>query len=169
MLHGADFVAGVISSRTDAELGVDVDSFGFPDHSGLGGVVGGGDVAVALTASTAAERLLEFLATTEAARVWAERGGFLSPNIDLDLSVYPDDITRSAARNLLDAGAGFRFDLSDLQPAEFGGSEDAGMQAELVRLLSDRDVAATAERLEAAAAAAYAVSSGAGAVVTGSR
>ncbi|HEX7187718.1 MAG TPA: ABC transporter substrate-binding protein [Actinomycetes bacterium] len=156
MVHGADFVAGVIGSGTDAELGVDADAFEFPDNSNVPVVVGGGDVAVALTASAAAQQLLAFLATPEAAAVWAARGGLLSPNVDLDLSVYPDDITRSAARSLLDAGAGFRFDLSDLQPADFGGREDAGMQSALFRFVTHPDAPATAARLEAAAEAAYA-------------
>jgi ABC-type glycerol-3-phosphate transport system substrate-binding protein len=156
MLHGADFVAGVIGARTHAELGVDADAFVLPGLSAVPTIVGGGDVAVELTASRAGDELLEYLATPEAAAVWARRGGFLSPNVDLDLSIYPDDITRSGARSLLDAGAGFRFDLSDLQPAGFGGREDAGMQRELVRFLGHPDAAATAARLEAAATAAYA-------------
>lgn len=156
MLHGADFVVGVIGARTHAELGVDADAFVFPGPTGVRAVVGGGDVAVELTASRAGDELLEYLATPEAAVVWAARGGFLSPNVDLDLSVYPDDITRAAARSLLDAGAGFRFDLSDLQPAQFGGRGDAGMQRELVRFLGHPDAVATAARLEVAATAAYA-------------
>jgi ABC-type glycerol-3-phosphate transport system substrate-binding protein len=161
MLHGADFVAGTIGARTDAELSVDADAFVFPGPSTVPAVVGGGDVAVELTASRAAEELLGFLATPEAAGVWAARGGFLSPNVDLDLSVYPDDITRAVARSLLDAGSDFRFDLSDLQPADFGGREDEGMQPELVRFLGHPDAAATAARLEAAATAAYAGARGA--------
>jgi ABC-type glycerol-3-phosphate transport system substrate-binding protein len=157
MVHEGDFVAGVITSRTTAELGVDADAFPFPAaQEASPAVVGGGDVAVMLRASPAAEALLGFLAAPEAAAVWAARGGFVSPNVNLDLSVYPDDISRSVARSLLDAGDGFRFDLSDLQPPSFGGREDSGMQLELREFLVRRDVARTATRLERAAAKAYA-------------
>jgi alpha-glucoside transport system substrate-binding protein len=157
MVMEADFVAGVISAETDAEVGVDADAFPFPCGRGpTPRVVGGGDLAVALRDSPAAQRLLRYLATPVAARVWASRGGFLTPNLQLDLAVYPDDLTRSMARHLIDAGDDFRFDLSDLQPPAFGGSERTGMQPLLRSLLRNRDVTGTASRLEAAAASAFA-------------
>jgi len=157
MVMEADFVAGVISADTAAEIGVDADAFPFPCGRGpTPRVVGGGDLAVALGDSPAAQRLLRFLATPAAARVWAARGGFLSPNVQLDLAVYPDDLTRSLARHLIDAGEDFRFDLSDLQPPTFGGSERVGMQPLLRSLLRSRDVTTTASLLEAAAASAFA-------------
>lgn len=156
MVHEADFVAGAVASRTSAELGVDVDVFPFPGRRrGLPTVMGGGDVAVILRAAPAADALLRYLATPRAAAVWARRGGFLSPNLNLDLSVYPDDIARSMARNLLDAGEGFRFDLSDLAPPDFGGENDTGMQQALRDFLVRRDVDRAAQRLERAARATY--------------
>lgn len=159
MVAEGDFVAGVISAETDAALGVDADVFPFPDGpDGAPVVVGGGDVAVQLRPSAAASALLRFLATPEAAAVWAEAGGFLSPNLDLELSTYPDEVSRTIARRLLEAGNAFRFDLSDLQPAAFGGSEQTGMMPELRAFLVHRDVALTGARLEQAARA-----SGAGA------
>lgn len=156
MVHGADFVAGVISSRTPAEVGVDVDVFAFPGRGGpVTTVVGGGDAAVVLRASPAAEELMRYLASPEAAAVWAGRGGFVSPNLNLDLAVYPDELTRGVARSLLDAGEGFRFDLSDLQPSDFGGRDDTGMQRELRALLTHGDVERASRRLERAAVIAY--------------
>jgi hypothetical protein len=59
------------------------------------------------------------------------------------------------ARSLLDAGDGFRFDLSDLQPTSFGGMEDTGMQRELRDFLVRRDVDRAAARLDRAATEAY--------------
>jgi ABC-type glycerol-3-phosphate transport system substrate-binding protein len=156
MVSEGDFVAGEVTGGTTALLGVDADVFPFPPGTdGLPAVVGGGDVAVLLTPSAAAADLVRFLATPEAAAVWAGLGGFVSPNLDVDLSVYPDDISRAVARQLLEAGEDFRFDLSDLQPAAFGGSDAVGLRAELIRFLSERDVGGTASRLEAAAAAAF--------------
>jgi ABC-type glycerol-3-phosphate transport system substrate-binding protein len=157
MIVGSDFVPGVVAGSTEAELGVDVDVIPFPEPQASGRVVvGGGDVAVSMGRSVAGTELLRFLATPEAAEIWAALGGFLSPNEDVDLTAYPDDTTRAIARALLEAGDGFRFDLSDLQPVEFGGTTDAGMWAVLRDFLADpSDPAGTAARLEAEAAAAW--------------
>jgi ABC-type glycerol-3-phosphate transport system substrate-binding protein len=156
MVSEGDFVGGEVTGGTKALLGVDADVFPFPPGpDGLPAVVGGGDVAVLLTPSPAAAALVRYLATPEAAAVWAAQGGFVSPNLDLDLSVYPDDISRTVARQLLEAGEDFRFDLSDLQPAAFGGTDAVGLRAELIRFLARPDVAATTTRLEAAAVAPF--------------
>ena len=82
----------------------------------------GGDAAVLMRDSEAGRALIEFLATPAAAAAWVERGGFLSPNRELGLRRYPDAVTRSIARQLIGAGDGLRFDLSDLQPAAFGAT-----------------------------------------------
>lgn len=158
MVVEGDFVAGVVTGSTSAQLGVDADVFPFPaGPDGRSGVVGGGDVAVQLRGSPAGTALLRFLATPEAAALWAAEGGFLSPNLDLDLAVYPDDVTRATARMLLEAGDDFRFDLSDLQPASFGGTDGQGLFGELREFLVHRDAARTAARLEAAAIEAAAL------------
>jgi alpha-glucoside transport system substrate-binding protein len=157
MVSEGDFVAGIATEQAGARLGVDADVFPFPaGPDGSVVVVGGGDVAVTPRRSAAASELLRFLATPEAAVPWAAAGGFLSPNLDLDLALYPDEVTRTVARRLLEAGDGFRFDLSDLQPAAFGSSETAGLGPELRTFLVERDAVVTSERLEAAAAASRA-------------
>ena len=156
MVCEGDFVASVISARTGARIGVAVDAAPFPAaRPVVPAVVGGGDVAVQLRPSKAAAELMRYFADPAAAAIWAARGGFLSPNQSLDLAVYPDALTRSIARRLIEAGDGFRFDLSDLQPAAFGSAPGAGMQGALRDFLIDPDVSATAQRLERAAAAAY--------------
>ncbi|HET6954470.1 MAG TPA: ABC transporter substrate-binding protein [Acidimicrobiales bacterium] len=156
MLVEGDFVPGVVAGDVEAELGVDVDVVPFPEP-GPGGrlVVGGGDAAVLMRPRAAGAALVRFLATAEAGEAWAAQGGFLSPNEDVDLAVYPDDTTRDIARALLEAGDGFRFDLSDLQPVAFGGTTGAGMWGILRDFLVVPDVPATAARLEAAAEAAW--------------
>lgn len=157
MVCEGDFVAGLVDARAAGRVGVDVDVFPFPTLPGAGpGVVGGGDVAVLMRPSPAGAALLRYLATPAAAAIWAARGGFVSPNVDVDLLVYPDETTRSIARALLDAGEAFRFDLSDLQPAVFGASERRGLRRELRDFLAHRDVDATARRLEAQARSAFA-------------
>lgn len=152
-----DFVAGVISDSTSAVVGEDANFFPFPSIDGSPeSVVGGGDVAVALTDSPAAMALVQYLATPEAAEIWAAIGGYISPNSNVDSSVYPDDTTRSIAEALVNAGDNFRFDMSDQMPPAFGGTPGAGEWAILQNFLGDpTTVDATAAALESAAAAAY--------------
>jgi alpha-glucoside transport system substrate-binding protein len=153
MMAGGDFVSGFIAASTPSEMGVDADAFAFPEHRRPGPlVVAGGDAVVALRRSPAADALVEFLASPEAGEIWAAMGGFISPNEDVSLEAYPDERTRTIARSLLEAGDRLRFDLSDLQPAEFGGTRGAGMLGILQEFLADpSQVERTARRLEAAA------------------
>lgn len=155
-VYEGDFVAGVITGDTKAELGTEADFFSFPIIEGAPpSIVGGGDVAVALTDNEAAQALLEFLATPEAAEVWAAEGGFTSPNQNLDPAVYPDDITRRSAEALASAEA-FRFDLSDLQPAAFGGTVGKGLFLRFQDFLKDpSDPQSIAQALEKDAAKAF--------------
>jgi alpha-glucoside transport system substrate-binding protein len=156
MVFEGDFVAGVITGQTHAQLGVDADTFPFPAVGrSRPTVVAGGDAAVLMRRSAAGDALIRFLASPQAAAIWAARGGFVSPNINLGLSAYPDAVTRSIARSLLESGSNFRFSLSDLTPAGFGGTEGQGMRKILQRFLLHRDVSTTAARLERAARKAY--------------
>ena len=156
-VYEGDFVAGVISGETKAVVGEDADFFDFPSISGEPAVVGAGDVGVALTDSDEAQELLAFLATPEAAEVWAEIGGFISPNANLDSSVYPDEITQRIAEAVTaasDSGA-FRFDMSDLQPAEFGATAGQGFWQHMQDFLRTGDIDATTKSLEKDATAAF--------------
>ena len=157
MVFEGDFVAGFVDRSTGVELGVDGDVFAFPEPSRSRRlVVAGGDAAVLLRDSAAARAMLRYLASAEAAEIWVRQGGFISPNEDVSLAAYPDDMTRTIARSLLEAGDALRFDLSDLQPAAFGATTGAGMFAILRDVLADPAGAETAgQRLEAAARAAY--------------
>ena len=60
-------------------------------------VVGGGDLVVMFKDNPAAQAFIEYLTTPEAAEIWAKRGGFSSPNKNVDASVYPDPIQRTTA------------------------------------------------------------------------
>lgn len=157
-VYEGDFVAGVVSAETEAKVGETADFFPFPDVGAAGAVVGGGDVAVALTDSPEAQEFLTFLTTPEAAEVWASRGGFISPNENLDAGVYPDETTRRIAESVTQAAdaGNFRFDLSDLQPADFGATAGRGMFQRLQDFLeSPDDPEAAAKALESDAAAAF--------------
>ena len=153
MIFEGDFVPGVVAGQTQAKPKTDYDVFKFPSVNGKGAddVVGGGDVVVMFKDNPAAQALVKYLATPEAAEIWARLGGFSSPNKNLDTAVYPDDITRTTAGALAQAQT-FRFDLSDLQPSEFGGD---AMFTDLQAFMKNQDVDATATKLEQDAAAAY--------------
>jgi alpha-glucoside transport system substrate-binding protein len=115
-------------------------------------VVGGGDVVVMFKDGPVARALIKYLATPEAAAIWAKRGGYSSPNKNLDPSVYPDEITRTTASALAKAST-FRFDMSDLAPATFGGdAEFTDLQA---FLKNPSDVSGAASKLESDAKKAY--------------
>jgi len=155
MVFEGDFVAATITDETDAKLGTDADFFPFPSVDGSDPmVVGGGDVAVLMTDNEAAKELIKYLASPEAAQIWVELGGFTSPNKDVDLSAYPDEIGRKSAQQLVEAKT-FRFDLSDLLPSAFGGTPAQGMWKDLQDFLANpANVQGTAQTLERDAAAA---------------
>ncbi len=156
MVFEGDFVA-VNIAQTEAKIGTDAKVFPFPAvDGGEPPVVTGGDVAVALTDKPAAQALLTFLASPDAAAVWAAQGGFVSPNKSLDPAAYPDDVQRGIAKALIAAGDDFRFDMSDQMPQSFGGTPGKGEWKALQDFLRNpRDVAGTQARLEADAAKAY--------------
>ena len=157
MIFEGDFVGGVISGETKAEVGTDADFFDFPSIDGSEpAVLGGGDFAVLLADTEGGKALIEYLATPEAAEIWAAEGGFISPNTEVDPSVYPDDVSRRAAEALIEAGDSVRYDMSDLQPTEFGATTGQGIWGILIDFIRDpTDVDGTAQALEAAAKKAY--------------
>jgi ABC-type glycerol-3-phosphate transport system substrate-binding protein len=156
MVFEGDFVAGVILEQTNAEPETGFNVFEFPSiDDSAPAIVGGGDTIVMFKDSPAAQALVEYLASPEAAAIWAERGGFASLNKNLDPNVYPDAITQATASALQEAEV-FRFDLSDLQPAEFGATVGSGMWKLFQDFVQNpTDVDGTAQQLEDAAAAAY--------------
>ena len=156
MVFEGDFVAGLVRGATRAVLGVDADVFPFPAIGQPGPmVVAGGDAAVLMRRSPAGEAFIRYLAGPQAGAIWAAAGGFISPNINVGLSVYPDAIGRSIAAGLLQAGDDFRFSLSDLTPVGFGGTEGQGMRKILRQFLVSRDISGAATELEQAAGRAY--------------
>ncbi|MFD8308059.1 ABC transporter substrate-binding protein [Streptomyces sp. NPDC059690] len=156
MVFEGDFVAANINGDTKAKLGTDAKVFPFPAVGSQAPVVSGGDVAVALKSGAGAQALLTFLASTDAAEIWAAQGGILSPNKEMDMSKYKDAVSRLIARQLLAAGDNFRFDMSDQAPAAFGGTAGTGEWKDLQDFLRNpKDVAGTQQKLEADAAKAY--------------
>ncbi|MGH3649299.1 MAG: ABC transporter substrate-binding protein [Acidimicrobiia bacterium] len=156
MVEGPGDIAGIANEETGAEVGTDLSMFAFPSIDGSPtAVLGGGDVAVALTENPSAQALLEYLTTPEAVESWAALGGFTAPNQNLDLSIYPDDLSRATAEGLVNAEV-FVFDMSDNVPAALGGTAGAGIWGGLQNWLENPDDAqAVLEQIEAEAVAAF--------------
>ncbi|MFJ8544560.1 ABC transporter substrate-binding protein [Streptomyces sp. NPDC093586] len=155
MVYEGDF-AQVNIGDTKAKVGTDAKVFPFPAVGDTAPVVSGGDAAVILKDSKAAQALATFLASPDAAAVHAKLGGYLSPNRNLDTSAYPNDVQKKIAEALIAAGDDFRFDMSDQAPQAFGGTPGKGEWKALQDFLKNpKDVAGAQAKLEADAAAAY--------------
>lgn len=155
MVFEGDFV-GVNIAETKAKIGTDAKVFPFPAVGDKAPVVSGGDAAVVLKDSKAAQALVTFLASPDAATIQAKLGGYLSPNKSVANSAYPNAVQQSMAKALIAAGDDFRFDMSDQAPQSFGGTPGKGEWKDLQDFLKNpKDVAGTQAKLEADAAAAY--------------
>jgi alpha-glucoside transport system substrate-binding protein len=155
MVIEADFVQGEIASNTPAKPITGYNVFPFPSiNNSPATAVGGGDTVMMFKDSPAARALVTYLATPEAASIWAHRGGFSSPNKNVKPSTYPDALTRTIAGALASAKV-TRFDMSDLQPSAFGGTVGQG-EFKLFQdfLKNPKNVTGIAQQLEAARAKA---------------
>jgi alpha-glucoside transport system substrate-binding protein len=107
-------------------------------------VLGGGDIASMFNDRPEVRAVMEYLATADAARVWTETGGFISPHQGVSLDWYGNDVDRAQAEILQNATT-FRFDASDLMPAEVGtGTFWSGM----VDYISGEDLEAVLTEIE---------------------
>jgi alpha-glucoside transport system substrate-binding protein len=152
-----DFVPGVVTSANTLKPVTGYNVFAFPSIDGSGAtVVGGGDELMMFRDTPAIRALVTYLSTGEAQTIWAKLGGYSAPAKTVDASAYPDDITRTTATAIGKAKT-FRFDLSDLQPASFGGTVGQGEFKIFQDFLKNpKNVDGIAAALESAAAKAYA-------------
>jgi alpha-glucoside transport system substrate-binding protein len=152
MVIEGDFVPGVVTHPLKAVT--DYNVFDFPSINGSAITsVGGGDIVTMLKDTPASRALVTYLASPQAATIWAKRGGFSSPNKDVLPASYPDSIQRKAAVGLVKAAV---FDMSDLQPAAFGSTAGQGEWKLFQDFLSSpSNVNGIASKLESAAAKAY--------------
>ncbi|MFF6800575.1 extracellular solute-binding protein [Streptomyces sp. NPDC012616] len=155
MVYEGDF-AQVNIVQAGAKVGTDAKVFPFPAVGDSSPVVSGGDAAVILKDSEAAQALATFLASPEAATIQAKLGGYLSPNKNVPESAYPNPVQQKMAKALIAAGDDFRFDMSDQAPQAFGGTPGKGEWKALQDFLKNpTNVAGTQATLESGAAAAY--------------
>jgi alpha-glucoside transport system substrate-binding protein len=156
MVLEADFVESVITDSTPAKPETGFNVFDFPSIDGSKpAVVGGGDTIITFNDSKAAHALIEYLATPEAAEIWARRGGYSSANKNVDENVYTDPLLRRTATAIGDADT-FRFDLSDLQPAKFGATVGQGLWKQFQDFVRNpKDVDGITREMEKSAAKAF--------------
>ncbi len=122
MMHRqGNFITGFFPDDIQANLEEEVGVFALPGIDPEFGipVLGGGDQFVVFNDRPEVREFMEFLATWESGELWAKAGGALFPYLNQDLNAYPNAIERSLAEALVNAKV-FRFDASDLMPAEVG-------------------------------------------------
>jgi alpha-glucoside transport system substrate-binding protein len=156
MIAEGDFVPGVIAGKNPLKPVSGYNVFAFPQIGNTPNYVeGGGDMLMAFKDTPAIRALVQYLATGAAQTIWAKRGGYTAPAKTVPASAYPDAITRTVASAVGKAKV-FRFDMSDLQPASFGGTVGQG-EFKLFQdfLKSPGNAKGIAKQLETAAAKAY--------------
>jgi ABC-type glycerol-3-phosphate transport system substrate-binding protein len=156
MVVEGDFVPGVVASKNPLKAVSGYNVFAFPAIGNTKNYVeGGGDMLMAFKDTPAIRALVSYLATGAAQTIWAKRGGYTAPAKTVPASAYPDAITRATSTAVGKAKV-FRFDLSDLQPASFGGTVGQG-EFKLFQdfLKSPSNAKGIAQKLESAAAKAY--------------
>jgi ABC-type glycerol-3-phosphate transport system substrate-binding protein len=153
-----DFVSLEILQATKSKAQKDFNVVPFPTVTAgpnAKAVETGGDLIITFRDTPAIEAFVKFLSTAPAAEAWAKIGGFGTGNKHVPASIYPDAITRATAVAVGKAKA-FKFDLSDLQPASFGGTVGQG-EFKIFQdfLRNPKNVNGIASTLEKAAAKAY--------------
>jgi alpha-glucoside transport system substrate-binding protein len=152
-----DFVSGVILGTTKAKAKTGFNVAPFPTIKPAGSTAAeiSGDLLVTFRDTPAIEAFVKFLATPTAAAAWAKQGGFATGNHNLNPSTLANSIDRENQVTLSHAKS-VVFDMSDEQPASFGGTAGQGEWGLFQDFLkSPSNVTGIAGQLEAAATKAY--------------
>jgi alpha-glucoside transport system substrate-binding protein len=117
------FVGGIALGEVnpDLKVGEDIDFFPWPEINPEHGspLVGGGDVASAFVNNEDNAKLIEYLASPDAGKIWVSTGAIASPNEGVTDADYPNPLVTKEAQQLKEAEA-FLFDGSDLLPGTLG-------------------------------------------------
>jgi alpha-glucoside transport system substrate-binding protein len=158
MVFEADFVGGVITSSTKAKPKTGFNTFTWPaitPGADAGAVEIGGDLFVTFRDTPAIEAFVKYLASPQAAEVWAKQGGFGTGNKNVPASVYPDQITK-ATEAPIGTAKSVVFDMSDEQPPSFGATAGQGEWGLFQDFLKNpKNISGIQKQLEAAAASSY--------------
>lgn len=150
----ASFITTFIADQfPDLEAGTGYDFFAFPPIDDQYGnpLLIAGDLMGVFNDTPQSRAVAQWLVRAEAQQIWAERGGYLAPNREVDPAVYPDQITAQIAEMLTQADA-VRFDASDLMPNAVNDAFWSG----IVEFVNNPDALdSILESIESAAEAAY--------------
>jgi alpha-glucoside transport system substrate-binding protein len=115
--------------NTALKAGEDIAFFPFPsiDPQYQAPVVGGGDFAIAFANNDLTQQFMAYLASAEAANVWASQG-VISPHKDLDMAGFTDPLIAAEAEQLTSAAI-FQFDGTDVMPGALGNDWNTTIQA----------------------------------------
>ncbi len=144
-----NFATGFYPDDVQADLDGTVGTFYFPPYEGGydgSPVLGGGDLAATFNGDDEdTQKVMEFLTSDQFGAEWAATGGWLSPHATFDASNYADETTRAIAQSAADADV-FRFDGSDLMPAEVGSGS---FWTEMVKWENGQSTQDTLDAIEA--------------------
>lgn len=131
MYFEGGFVSGIALKDTNPNLKpvTDIDFFPFPSFKAdtAQALVGGGDLLVAFKDNDVAKAFVQYMASKEANDIWARTGNIVSPNKLVDASLYPNDLNRKEAAQLVGAQV-FGFDGSDQMPGTTADDWGAALQ-----------------------------------------
>jgi alpha-glucoside transport system substrate-binding protein len=154
MYYLGDFTEGFITGQFKSLApGTGFNFFPFPtiNMQYKGAVTGGADLVTALRNTTAVQKLVTYLETAAAQEIWVKRGGFTSPNKQVNLSAYPDPVAKASAQQLQNASI-YRFGADDLMPSAV---EDAFWKAMLSYIANPSQLDSILSNMESVAAQAY--------------
>jgi len=130
-----NFITGFMPERIQANLDEEVGVFAFPQINPKWGtpVLGGGDQFVVFKGkdTPSVRAVMEYFTEGRSGEAWARSGGALFPHKDQNFDAYATEIERKLAEILVSAEV-FRFDASDLMPAEVGAGTFWTGMADLV-------------------------------------
>lgn len=124
-----NFMTGWLPAYVQKDMANELGVFALPSIDPKWGtpILGGGDQFVVFNDRPEVLDFMNFLTTWEACSIWAKRGGALFPHKNQNFNDYGSQIDKDLAKILVDATV-FRFDGSDMMPAEVGaGSFWTGM------------------------------------------
>jgi alpha-glucoside transport system substrate-binding protein len=118
MERQASFITDFYTKNTpNVKPVTDFNFFPFPDinaqYSGVDQVAG--DLFGMFKDTPQSRALIKYLTTPEAQAIWVKRGGAISPNKQVPLSDYPDQISKELAQNMVNAKTP-RFSAGDMMP-----------------------------------------------------
>lgn len=153
MYYEGGFMGGIIQGNfPDLKPITDFNAFMFPQFNDQYGtpVTGGGDLIAAFTDKPEVSSFLKWMAGVDGNTLWAKTGAVVSPNKNVDLSVYSPlgniDASQVAGAKV------FVFDGSDLMPSAASSAMGTGLQ-DFVK--NPADIDKVMQDIEDAAASSY--------------